>query len=162
MIVQPIPYPGGGFMLSDSTSDGSRHTHTGDFWEGYIVQAAESGTITKMHVKGSPDGPDSVNYRLVIYEAASATDTAGPKLGETGVANSLLQDEEKSLDLLAPVSITAGLFYAIGIHKQATMDTARRSGTGGLGFFDAWGDGALATAPTGFNNGGAPAIWATG
>ncbi|HKC02667.1 MAG TPA: hypothetical protein VKC17_05120 [Sphingomicrobium sp.] len=47
--------------------------------------------------------------------AAGPTDTAGPKLGETGVSNSLQIGENKELALLSPVSIVAGSDYALGL-----------------------------------------------
>lgn len=161
MLIQPIPFPAGGgaLLLGDDTDDGSRHTHTGDFWEGWIAQATEDGTLNFLYVRGDPDGPHTANYRLVIYEAAGPADTAGAKLGETVTASSLGQYEQKKLALLSPVPITNGNYYAIGIHKDAAMVTARRGGTGGLAFSDAYANGAVDPAPTGFNNGGAPAIW---
>jgi len=150
-----------GFALSDSSTNGANVNYTGGFWEGFIVQAASSGTLNFLWIKGETVLDHTANYRLVIYQATDANDTAGPKLGETGVVSSLLHGENKKIPLLSPVSITSGNYYALGIHKDASMNGARRAASGGLRFADTFSDGALGTAPTGVNNGPSPTIWGT-
>ena len=153
------------FMLGDANTDDGQLEKTPNFWEGHIVQAVGSGTINYMWVRGSTAHDSTLSpYKLIIYGATSATDTAGPKLGETAETFGLAIGEFKKIPLLAPVSITNGNYYALGMQNDAPaneMFLRRRAATGGYRFADTYVGGALSTAPTGVNNGGSTSIWAT-
>jgi hypothetical protein len=134
----------------------------GDTNQGTAFQASASGTVNYLTILGSSAASSSVNYRLVIYAATSATVISGAKLGETAVQSSLGVSETKKVALLAPVTITSGQWYYLSVLPSGSMSCAKNTANAGRFFGDTYSDGAVDPAPASSSNGtAAPSMTAT-
>jgi hypothetical protein len=132
-----------------------------DFIHGNSFQAASSGTLNTVHVRGHSVTDFTINYRLAVYAASSATVWSGAKLGETAQQTTLNHGEDKVVALTAPVSVTSGQWYAIVLHAGGAMGCGASSGTTRAGA-DTYSDGSGTPAAASFQNSASVStcIWA--
>jgi hypothetical protein len=166
MLVQAMPYPAGGGGITLGNAVRTRDDNTLANWMvGSAQQAAASGTINFLSIQGGDTETTAVNFRLVVYAATNETNrTWGAKLAETAVTNGLGPGETKKLALLAPLSVTAGNWYALAVHCGGALHFST-DGSGALNrgtyFSDSFADGSPATGVAGSNFGPRPVIFGT-
>lgn len=140
--------PSAGLFLGDMSAPDINHGVNADWQIGKAFQATFTDTVTKMFIHGDPSADHTFNYRLCIYAATSLSVWSGALLGNTADQTNLLQNELRSINLVSPVSIASGNWYALTIHGDSSSalvgalnvtDTSRF-------FTDTFSDGPAATA----------------
>ena len=117
----------GGAQGSDTflTSDYGTGVETDDnyCWRGWGFQLNEDVSVTAL-IGGGDVGPDGVDFLGAIWEGTYDADTDTLTVGDVVTEVTYPEGTEQSVPLAAPVNLTAGQVYVLGIGVSGEDDGA--------------------------------------
>ena len=153
---------GAGSITLGRTSGTQNNSMAAGWIYSAVALAAESGEIEFLTVLGSSAAASYEPYRLAVFAATDYDTVDGALLGSIDCAT-LGTSETRTMQLSSPITITAGNYYAFGIHTSASMNVRSvpdDANNAGRQFADTWSDGILGTGPgSTFDTGWEPIVY---